>query len=363
MRAAAGPLVALCLLLTGCAASLAEVSAGRVGCDPTEIQIVDDRVGWGSQTWKVNCRGRWFQCSGTPQRVIAYGPNTGAISGYAGANVSCSAMIDEAPAAAAPARAPGAADDPPGLGQVVRTKLGPGDVMLKLRFKAGDFRFVATATPARDRDHLVLTVQPPSALDGKGCVLRIMIDGELVHSLAPATAADDPRRERHAHLVPLAVFAQIGPGHRVLGRYCEEEWYLGPKTLARVRELMIRVWEELRWLDDPTARPPASLPAAAAPAPVASPRSVKTRLEPAEVQEGMRAVKGRVQACYQQHQAAGVVQVALTIEPSGRVSHAAVTGSFANTRTGDCVAAAVRAATFVPYVGAPLRISYPFVLK
>ncbi len=58
-----------------------------------------------------------------------------------------------------------------------------------------------------------------------------------------------------------------------------------------------------------------------------------------------------------------MASVALTIAGSGRVSNANVTGQFAGTPTGECVAKAVKKATFPRFKGAALSIVYPFALR
>jgi len=90
---------------------------------------------------------------------------------------------------------------------------------------------------------------------------------------------------------------------------------------------------------------------------------LKDRLEPGDIQKGMRGIKGKVQACYDQYKVPGMVQVSVTIAPSGKVTSATVTGKFAGTPTGSCVAGAVKSAQFDRFKGAPLTITYPFVLR
>ena len=52
----------------------------------------------------------------------------------------------------------------------------------------------------------------------------------------------------------------------------------------------------------------------------------------------------------------------LRITPDGRVADAAPEAPFAGTETGACVAAAVRAASFPAFDGAPLALRYTFTL-
>ena len=54
----------------------------------------------------------------------------------------------------------------------------------------------------------------------------------------------------------------------------------------------------------------------------------------------------------------------VTINPSGRVSSAQVTGKFAGTPTGTCVASAVKGASFPRFKGQAMSgIDYPFMLS
>lgn len=73
-------------LVAGCVAgtaALRDISAGRIGCPPDRIRIVNDRFGGGTRTWVAECDGRSYQCS-----AFASGP---------GSDVACA--LDEAPRA------------------------------------------------------------------------------------------------------------------------------------------------------------------------------------------------------------------------------------------------------------------------
>jgi hypothetical protein len=81
-----------------------------------------------------------------------------------------------------------------------------------------------------------------------------------------------------------------------------------------------------------------------------------------QIMAAMRAVTGRVRACYDKHRQSGRVEVQVTLRPDGSHSQVAV-GSFAGTPTGECVAAAVAAARFAPFSGAVFAFKYPFILQ
>ncbi|MFZ5896858.1 MAG: hypothetical protein ACOY0T_37725 [Myxococcota bacterium] len=61
------PLVALPLF--GCAGSLASVSAGHVGCAPSQIEISDEVMGFSSTSWTATCGERVYTCSGAQNQV------------------------------------------------------------------------------------------------------------------------------------------------------------------------------------------------------------------------------------------------------------------------------------------------------
>ena len=58
-----------------------------------------------------------------------------------------------------------------------------------------------------------------------------------------------------------------------------------------------------------------------------------------------------------------MANVAITIAGSGRVSSANVTGRSPGTPTGECVAKAVKTASFPKFKGSPQSFVYPFILR
>ena len=77
----------------------------------------------------------------------------------------------------------------------------------------------------------------------------------------------------------------------------------------------------------------------------------------------MGKIKGRVQACYEKFQQTGVATVELAIAKTGKVQSANVSGKFADSETGACVAGAVKTASFPRFKGPTLKIDYPFLLQ
>jgi len=91
--------------------------------------------------------------------------------------------------------------------------------------------------------------------------------------------------------------------------------------------------------------------------------SLPEQLEKSQIVGGMSGVKGKVGSCYDQYKVPGMASVNVTIGKSGSVSSATVGGSFAGTPTGACVEKAVKSAHFPKFKGAPMSLTYPFMLR
>lgn len=50
------------LATTGCA-TRAGISSAEIGCPPDEIVIKDASMGWQTNTWTAQCRGKTFYCT------------------------------------------------------------------------------------------------------------------------------------------------------------------------------------------------------------------------------------------------------------------------------------------------------------
>ena len=70
----------------------------------------------------------------------------------------------------------------------------------------------------------------------------------------------------------------------------------------------------------------------------------------------IRAAFQRAQGCRSASDPTGVATVTLTYAPSGRVTTALVSGIFAGTSAGSCIAAALRSARIQPFTGALVTV-------
>jgi hypothetical protein len=112
--------------------------------------------------------------------------------------------------------------------------------------------------------------------------------------------------------------------------------------------------------DAPEAEP-RSLAAAASPAGSVNtvPAAVSAELPPFDVSVADAAIRGafqRAQGCRSAGDPQGSATVTLTYAPSGRVTTALVSGVFAGTSIGSCIAAALRSARIPPFTGALVTV-------
>jgi hypothetical protein len=93
----------------------------------------------------------------------------------------------------------------------------------------------------------------------------------------------------------------------------------------------------------------------------AAPKLAKKELSEADIKTGMGAVASKATACYQG--TGGVVPVKVSVAPSGAINRVSIGGAFAGTPTGNCVATAVKGASFPAWDGRPMTISYSYLLS
>ena len=94
---------------------------------------------------------------------------------------------------------------------------------------------------------------------------------------------------------------------------------------------------------------------------VDKPKLDKKSLSEADFKHGIGAVAAKAAGCYKGTQ--GTATVKLTVAPSGQVSKVSVGGVFADKPEADCVANAVKTASFPPWDGGPQSFSYAYLLS
>jgi hypothetical protein len=80
-----------------------------------------------------------------------------------------------------------------------------------------------------------------------------------------------------------------------------------------------------------------------------------------DIVRAMMGVQGKVKDCFNQYKVPGTAMVSLNVARGGRVTSSNVTGKFAGTPTGACVAAAVKSAKFPPCEASD-GLAYAFAL-
>ncbi len=84
-------------------------------------------------------------------------------------------------------------------------------------------------------------------------------------------------------------------------------------------------------------------------------------LTQSDIVSAMKGVQPKVQACANQFRVPGTAMANISVAPGGRVTSAKVTGKFAGTPTGSCVATAARSAKFPPCQS--MTFPWPFTLS
>lgn len=87
----------------------------------------------------------------------------------------------------------------------------------------------------------------------------------------------------------------------------------------------------------------------------------KKELTGDDFKQGMASITPAAKNCYKGTQ--GTVMAKIVISPSGKVSKVSVTGQFSGTPEGQCVASAIKGASFPPWDGGPASFSYPILLS
>ena len=102
---------------------------------------------------------------------------------------------------------------------------------------------------------------------------------------------------------------------------------------------------------------------AAAAAPAEDDASLPEQLGKSDIVSGMQPATTKARACYEQFKVPGTAMVKIVIIKSGKVQSASVGGALAGTPSGDCVAHAIRSASFKKFKGPPTTIDWPVMLR
>ncbi len=109
-----------------------------------------------------------------------------------------------------------------------------------------------------------------------------------------------------------------------------------------------------------TAPPPASTAPEPPPAPT-TPPPAGNEFNQSAAKAALRAAAGAAAGCPTEKP--GVASVSITFAPSGRVTSSQVSGAFAGTTTGGCIASAMRSATVPAFDGGPVSVMWKVTLR
>lgn len=110
--------------------------------------------------------------------------------------------------------------------------------------------------------------------------------------------------------------------------------------------------------------PPVATSATTPPAPTptqTTPPPSGAEFNQAAAKAALRSAAASAAACPSEKP--GVAQVSITFAPSGRVTSSKVSGTFAGTTTGGCIASAMRAASVPPFEGGPISTSWQVTIR
>jgi hypothetical protein len=96
---------------------------------------------------------------------------------------------------------------------------------------------------------------------------------------------------------------------------------------------------------------------------VTEPGGLPQQLSKVAIDEAMAKIRPQVFACYQQHQAPGLLELTYVVAGNGTVQSVVVGPTFAGTPTGQCALAAAKDAHFSPFQLEQQKFTYPFFLR
>lgn len=89
----------------------------------------------------------------------------------------------------------------------------------------------------------------------------------------------------------------------------------------------------------------------------------KKQLDRGDVAKAMKKISPAAKACYSVEEFSGMVSVKYSVEPNGKVSDVQPTGAHKSSKTGACVAKAVKGASFPAFDGSVTSFTFPVLLS
>lgn len=140
-------------------------------------------------------------------------------------------------------------DPAPRAGNVAAAKREDGARTLKAKIGSKSFSLHMQATPGKDDGVVFLGLRIRSReKKHEDCTLRIMADGELLDTGETGYRMVSGYEELRATISYDDLF-RWGDSGRVVGRVCDDEFRIGAERLDVVREFVVRLREEMTWLE------------------------------------------------------------------------------------------------------------------
>lgn len=158
----------------------------------------------------------------------------------------------------------GSSRPPPHLrDRVVAERQPDGSRVLRAALRSTTMSMHLQAQPGKDDAITLVGLRVYSRRPiHNGCKLQLMVDGQLLEMGETGYRHATPYEELRSAMSYDALFT-LAEGTRVLGRVCSDEFRLSESRLAVVRELVMRIREELAWREQ--AQQQAAGPASSAP--------------------------------------------------------------------------------------------------
>jgi hypothetical protein len=244
--AAAASLITFVLL--GCGPTLQELSAGRVGCAPSEISVSGS-----DRSWVATCNGVEYQCQRNAlptSGVVFTGQGVGSMVGST-TDIACSPRRQDASAGAnAPpvqlGRAPTPADQAAAASHIERVH-DHDRKLLRAKLAEPPFDMLLEGVPNRDGTlewDWELPANEQAAHDA--CEPLLLVDG-VRKRLGVRSHGVTNGHEVFRLIVSVSLLGELSASKRAAGRLCDDEWHLTDPSRWVLAEYVARYQEDASW--------------------------------------------------------------------------------------------------------------------
>jgi hypothetical protein len=244
--AAAASLIAF--VLPGCAPTLQELSAGRVGCSPAEISVSGTE-----RSWVATCNGVEYQCqrNALPTCGMVFtGQGVGSMVGST-TDIACAPRRQGGPAAANAApvqlvRGPTPADQAAAASHIERVHDHDHE-LVRAELAEAPFDMVLEGQPNRDGTLEWAWELPANAqATHDACEPLLLVDG-VRKRLGVRSHGVSNGREVFRLIVSVSLLGELSGSKRAAGRLCDDEWHLTDPSRWVLAEYVARYREDASW--------------------------------------------------------------------------------------------------------------------